>query len=140
MLLILLDTLQNKVVLSLARQHVLDANLLVCQVDSWEALQSFLQQFATLKPGPVARSAMHHVLTKAGNQGAATGIRGVDREMMSHASGIPPYATGLAPELEVFLEQAVAVVRQADSQAHIQLLTSTHMHLNMKYLVCVVCV
>lgn len=81
------------------------------QASSWEWLQEFLQGFASLRPGPVARSAMHHVLTKAGQSSAATGIWGVDRALMCQAVGIPAHVTGLPPELEVFLEQAVAVVR-----------------------------
>ena len=79
------------------------------QVDSWEGLQGFLQHFAGLKPGPVARSAMHHVLSQVGAHGGPSGGWGVDREVMSHAVGLPPHATGLPHELEVFLEQAIAV-------------------------------
>ena len=75
------------------------------QVDSWEGLQSFLQDFASQHVGPVARSAMHFALTRS------TGVFwGADREMMCHATGIPPFASGLPQEVEVFLEQAVVVV------------------------------
>ena len=97
---------------SLARYH--DLCQRICpskgddgeQVGSWGALQCFLQEFAKLKAGPVARAVLHHALTMASPSSWI-----LHQDMISYAVGIPPQLAGLPAELTNFLEQAVVVVR-----------------------------
>ena len=72
-----------------------------------------MRVFATFKAGPVASSAMHVAIIKAGGTGASWGPT---RDMLCSATGIPPHAPGLPQEVEVFLEQAVIVVSRSCCQ------------------------